>query len=134
MIKGLAHAAFTVKNMEKSLQFYCGVLGLEHAFSAAKENGEPWIEYVKIAPKQYIELFYGGSTSHKPEPEEIGPHHICLLVDSVQKTADHLTSNGWTLDVQPKRGIGKNEQCWTSDPDGNKVEFLQPDEDSPHNQ
>ncbi|SDO24839.1 VOC family protein [Alkalicoccus daliensis] len=134
MINGIAHTAFTVADMKKSLYFYCEVLGLEHAFQVKKENGEPWIEYVKVAPKQYIELFHGGKTSHTPAADEIGPHHFCLLVDNVEEVAAELKKKGLALTVEPKRGLGKNEQCWINDPDGNKIEFLQPDSDSPHNQ
>lgn len=133
MIQGIAHTAFTVADMEKSLHFYCNVLGLEHAFNVKKESGEPWIEYVKIAPKQYIELFHGGDKAHEPAAGEIGPHHFCLLVDSVEEIAAQIKQKGVSLTVEPKRGIGKNEQCWVNDPDGNKIEFLQPDADSPHN-
>jgi glyoxylase I family protein len=134
MIKGIAHTAFIVEDMEASLHFYCNVLGLEHAFHVQKDNGEPWIEYVKAAPRQYIELFHGGTPSSGRSPDEAGPHHLCLLVDDVEKTAEQLKSRGVDLDTEPKRGIGKNTQCWLRDPDGNKIELLAPDPDSPHNQ
>ncbi|WP_444684703.1 VOC family protein [Alkalicoccus luteus] len=133
MIKGIAHTAFVTGNMDKSLQFYCEDLGLEHAFQIKNDKDEPWIEYIKVAPRQYIELFYGGSGVYEPQKQEIGPHHFCLLVDSVDDVAERLKSRGLHLDTEPKRGVGQNRQCWVRDPDGNRIEFLEPDEDSPHN-
>ncbi|QKS70086.1 VOC family protein [Paenalkalicoccus suaedae] len=143
MIIGHAHTAFTATNMDRSLQFYCDALGLAHAFSVKNEQGEPWIEYVKIAPKQYIELFHPTSTSNQQQTTDAhltpgdpaksqGFHHICLLVDDIQYVAATLAEKDIPIDVAPKRGIGKNWQMWTHDPDGNKIEFIQPDDDSEH--
>jgi catechol 2,3-dioxygenase-like lactoylglutathione lyase family enzyme len=132
MIKGLAHVALTVEDMEKSLHFYTDILGLKHAFQVKDDKGQPWIEYVQTGPRQFIELFHGGKNKHEPIDREIGVHHLCLRVDDVNLVADDLEAKGVSLDVKPKRGKGGNYQCWVRDPDGNKIEFLQPDADSPH--
>ncbi|WP_078578175.1 VOC family protein [Salipaludibacillus agaradhaerens] len=132
MITGLAHIALTVENMDKSLSFYCDTLGLTHAFQVSDDNGEPWIEYVQVGPQQFIELFYGGKNKGPSVDQKIGVHHLCFRVDNVHRIAEHLTSQGIQLDVEPKRGKGGNDQCWVSDPDGNRIEFLKPDDDSPH--
>ena len=55
MITGLAHVALVASDMQKSLDFYCGALGLTHAFSIPREDGTPWIEYLKICPGQFLE-------------------------------------------------------------------------------
>ena len=133
-ITGIAHMAITVRDMKKSLAFYCDQLGFDHAFQVKDEKGNPWIEYVKIAPKQYIELFHGGNERPDEPDKAVGFHHVCLLVESVADTAKSLEEQGVPLTVKPKRGLGKNWQCWVNDPDGNRIEFLEPDEDSPHNQ
>lgn len=133
MIGSIAHIAFMVKDMKKSLEFYCDILEFEHAFNVTKEDGTPWIEYVKVAPKQFIELFHDGVHAKENEESQIGYHHFCFLVDDIEATAIHLRSKGVRLDIDPKRGIGKNYQAWIKDPDNNRIEFIQPDSDSPHN-
>ncbi len=46
MVKGLAHAAFNVKDMERSIAFYENTMGVKKAFSIKRpETGEPWREY-----------------------------------------------------------------------------------------
>ena len=46
MVKGLGHAAFNVKDMERSIAFYENTMRFKKAFSVKRlETGEPWREY-----------------------------------------------------------------------------------------
>ncbi|CAM3955377.1 VOC family protein [Alkalicoccus chagannorensis] len=131
-IIGTAHTAFTSGDMAASIQFYTEVLQLDHAFSVPAEDGSPWIEYIRTGPQQYIELFHGGSVRHRRREGEIGPHHLCLLAEDIESIKQQLDASGWPIKAGPKRGIGKNWQLWLEDPDGNLIECIQPDADSPH--
>lgn len=132
MIKQIGHLALTVEDMKKSLYFYCDVLGFERAFDIKDDNENPWIEYIKVCDGQFIELFYGGQ--HKPDAvrDQIGFNHLCLEVRDIFEIAAHLKSFGIKLDVEPVRGKDHNYQCWVRDPDGNRIEFMQLDPESPH--
>ncbi|MDB5053226.1 MAG: Glyoxalase/bleomycin resistance protein/dioxygenase [Bacilli bacterium] len=134
MIKGIGHLALTVEDMEKSLQFYCNVLGFEKAFEIHDDENKPWIVYIKVCPGQFIELFYGGlhKAGNNDKPNQIGFNHLCLEVYDIHEIANHLKSKGLTLDVEPIRGKDNNYQCWAKDPDGNRIEFMQLSPDSPH--
>ncbi len=131
LIKRLGHLALIVEDMERSLHFYCDILGLTKAFELHKDDGSPWIVYVKVCEGQFIELFYGGQ--HKPETQrgQIGFDHLCLEVYDIHEAAAHLRSNGIPLDVEPKQGKDTNYQCWVRDPDGNRVELMQLSPGSP---
>lgn len=131
MVNGFGHIAFTVMDMEKSLQFYCQVLGLENAFEVRDKNGNPWINNLKAGNGQYIELMYGGSEEYKYVEEKAGFSHLCLDVEDIYALADRLRSYGIPLDVEPKQGRDLNFQCWAKDPDGNRIEFMQFHPDSP---
>ena len=50
-ITGIAHAAYNVSDMKASLDFYVVKLGMKHAFSIPRDDGTPWIEYIKVADK-----------------------------------------------------------------------------------
>lgn len=126
MIKGIAHLAFTVADMDKSLHFYCDILGFKKAFELTDDKGKPWIQYIKIAPLQFIELFYGN-----PEPNNKASYsHLSLEVDDINEIADRLKAHG-LLDSPPSQGKDLNYQCWAKDPDGNRIEFMQLDPKSP---
>ena len=65
-MKGIAHAAFNVSDMERALRFYRETFGFEKAFELKHpETGEPWIVYVHAGGNQFIELFYGGVNPQK---------------------------------------------------------------------
>jgi catechol 2,3-dioxygenase-like lactoylglutathione lyase family enzyme len=131
MIKRIGHMAMTVFNMEKSLEFYCDILGLERVFEIKDDDQNPWIEYVKVAPGQFIELFHGGRRKPEEGEQPIGFHHLCLEVYNIHETAAHLKLQGITLDAEPARGKDNNLQCWLKDPDGNRIELMQLDPSSP---
>ncbi|MCS7462902.1 VOC family protein [Paenibacillus doosanensis] len=132
MIKGIGHNAYTVRDMEKSLHFYCDILGFRRIFELRKPPAnEPWIEYLKVKDGQFIELFYGGIKKTEVDMQTIGYNHLCLEVDDIHEIAAHLKSKGVTLDVEPKQGLDLNYQCWAKDPDGNRIEFMQLHPDSP---
>ena len=127
MITGIAHTAYAAADMEATLRFYCGQLGCTHAFSLSRQ-GKPWIEYVKVADGQFLEFFY----VEEGDQFAAGSYkHLCLQVDDIHETARQLQDAGVTLRVLPQQGQDKNWQCWADDPDGNPIEFMQIDPESP---
>lgn len=126
--KGIAHNAYVVSDMEASFDFYINKLGFTHAFSLAHpKTGKPWIEYLKVADGQFIELFY---------PEEGVPAggsylHLCLETPDCVATVNELRARGTVIDVEPNQGSDFNIQAWVHDPDGNKIEIMQISPESP---
>lgn len=109
MITGIGHCAYFVTDMDRAMDYYCRGLGLTHAFELKDDHGRPWIQYLKVADGMFIELFYGS-----PQPAPQGSYsHLCLEVDA-----------------GPSLGKDGNWQCWSHDPDGNRIEFMQISPDS----
>ncbi|OJF97152.1 VOC family protein [Alkalibacterium sp. 20] len=126
MIKGIHHKGFQVTDMEKTLHFYCEVLGFEHAFDLKDSDGYPWIEYVKIADGSFVEFFYGGTEEEKKQND-----HICFEVEAIEALADKLRDKGISFASELSTGKDNNKQFWIKDPDGNWLEFMELDPDSP---
>ena len=132
MIKGIGHTAYNVSDMEKSLHFYCDMLGFKHLFQLKDKDGKPWINYLKVADHQFIELFYDGKkTAGTDTGSEVGYNHLCLEVDDIHQTVNDLKSRGVVLDIEINQGVDLNYQCWTKDPDGNRIEIMQLHPDAP---
>ena len=127
MILGISHIALTVADMDKSVHFYCDVLGFSVAFDINNDKDEPWIKYIKAGSSQFIELFY----NRKGENNNGSFSHVCFEVDDIQKTAKNLRLHNINVDSGPSQGKDNNYQCWAKDPDGNRIEFMQLSPDSP---
>ena len=135
MVTGITHLALTVKDMETSKDFFCRVLGFKKAFEIHEpETGAPWIVYLHAGGTQFVELFYNGARDNPWGPELRGFNHICFAVEDIQHFANHVESEGYTLDVKPRMGLDNNWQCWLTDPDGVRIEIMQISLESPHAQ
>ena len=123
MITNIAHNAYNVADMKKTLAFYCDQLGLRHAFSLANDKGEPWIEYVLVTKDQFIEFFYTqpGFVNRR----EGSYAHLCLQVSDIHEIARRMEEQGIDVYAKPSQGLDHNWQCWANDPDGNPIEFMQ---------
>ena len=135
MIKGIAHAAVTVRDMEESLRFYMQALGFQNAFQILHpETGKPWIIYLGICPGQFLELFYGGKKENPWEDTQIGFDHLCFEVDDIFAAVQRVLEAGYPIDVQPQQGSDHNWQAWVKDPNGVRIELMQIMQESPQAQ
>ena len=129
MINGIAHNALKVVDMEKTLHFYCNVVGFKKAFEINDDENRPWIVYLKIADGQFVELFYGGEAdaARKYAPDLIGYNHFCIETDDIDALAKQFHKQGLIERPEASRGRDLNRHLWIHDPDGNAVEFVQYD-------
>ena len=56
---------------------------------------------------------------------------MCVEVDDIKEAWKRIVDTGAPQDDAPKQGVDFNWQCWTHDPDGNKIELMQLSEDGP---
>ena len=125
-VKSVAHAAYNVQDMERTVAFYEKVFGFKKAFEMNHpKTGEPWIVYIHVEGDQFIELFYGGVEESPYSDRKIGYSHLCLAVSDIHAAAAAVQAAGAPLDAEPSLGIDGNWQCWTRDPDGNRIELMQ---------
>jgi catechol 2,3-dioxygenase-like lactoylglutathione lyase family enzyme len=119
MITGLAHACFTVADVERSLAFYQDTLGLKPAFDFVDDSGRRYGAYLHAGGRSFIELFEGQLDERAAKQSY---RHICLEVDDIESTVRALREQGVEVsDV--KLGRDHSYQAWTSDPDGNRIEL-----------
>ena len=119
MITGMAHACFTVSDLEQSIHFYQNLLGLKPAFDFTREDGTRFGLYLHLGGRNFIELFQGelGERAEKQSYK-----HICLEVDDIETTVTTLRERGVEVS-DPKLGSDQSWQAWIADPDGNRIEL-----------
>ena len=121
MITGIAHACFTVSDLERSIGFYRDGLGLEPAFDFTDESGRRFGLYLHAGGRTFVELFEGKLAE---QAEGQSYRHICLEVDDIESTVRALCERG--IEVSDiKLGSDQSYQAWITDPDGNRFELHQ---------
>ena len=118
MIKALAHVCFTVSDLDASIEFYQGALGLGHAFDFINDDGERFGVYLHVGGRSFVELFAGETG----EGENPSYRHFCLEVDDVEAAVAHLRAEGIEV-TDPALGSDHSWQAWLADPDGNRIEL-----------
>jgi glyoxylase I family protein len=137
------HTGFTVANLDRSLSFWCDVLGFELSHRAhqtgdlAREiTGVPGAEIslaVLKAPGHKIELLeYHAPADRKRvdlRPCDVGSVHVALTVDDLDAVLDAIAASGWkaagkpqTLRTGPNAG---KRVVYVHDPDGTTIELMQ---------
>ena len=124
MIKQLAHLAFSVSDINKSLDFYINKLGFRIKFTLDDEDGNPWIVYLQINEGQFIELFPEYEINEKHHKHS-SYQHFCLEVENIHEVVKNLESQGVKIDEPISMGMDNNYQCWIQDPDGNPIELME---------
>ena len=133
-VLNIGHAGFRVKDMEKSLQFYCDGLGFKRAFTlySQGEDPKPWFEYLAFGENQFVELFYcyDEKKEHPNLKEYYSIHHIALIVDNIKEAYEELKEKGIVMKGDPRLGPDQTWQLWIVDPDGNEIELMEYTEES----
>ncbi len=115
------HTMVRVKDLDKSLDFYCDKLGLENVGRFDVEAGR--FTLVFLAPpgqkEAQIEL------THNWDPEELGEGrnfgHLAYKVDDIYALCDKLMKGGVTINRPPRDG----HMAFVRSPDNVSIELLQ---------
>jgi catechol 2,3-dioxygenase-like lactoylglutathione lyase family enzyme len=143
---GINHVGVTVRNLERSVEFYRDIFGAKLIESPcdmvedqeeSKGLGVPGsvhrICLMEFGPGQYIEFMEFGDVE-SPHPEtlplnQLGNHHISLSIDNMAEWEKKITGMNLEFLYKPIPYVNKDESVsyWAlfKDPDGIAVELLQ---------
>lgn len=124
MIAGFLHGAISVRDIFRSLDFYCGLLGFRYLFHLCDDEGNPKTFYTQLGDNQYLEIFlrkerFGCQKHAAPETLPYGYHHLSLTVPNLADVEQRLARGGISLERREKARL------WVRDPDGNLLEFVE---------
>ncbi|HEY7499442.1 MAG TPA: VOC family protein [Vicinamibacterales bacterium] len=125
------HVGILVGSLDASMKFYNGILGFEEFWRGAAANSPTlsWVNMRVPDGSDYIELMLYGE---KPAADNRGSaHHICLVVPDADKAVAALEARparaGYTRQMAVRTGINRKRQVNLFDPDGTRVELMEPD-------
>jgi len=122
--KAIDHVGLKVTDMDRSLRFYCGVLGLELLRRSERGNGVT-SAVLRVGGQELNVFSRGDLASGRPDDGAAGLDHFCLEMEYA--TADDLMAAlhaaGATIAKGPiKRRDGTS--LFLDDPDGCRVELI----------
>jgi catechol 2,3-dioxygenase-like lactoylglutathione lyase family enzyme len=150
MVKGLWHFSFTVSSLERSIDFYCGLLGMQLRLCQDQNNeytrklvGYPdanlkvaqlSLPDISIGPSGHVlELVQFVAPTLPPHPPGTGhPNsaHLAFTVDDIQAEYTRLREAGVKFRSEPiaiAAGVNRGgATVYFLDPDGVTLELLQP--------
>lgn len=119
LLLGIRHVALNVHDVQKSVEFYCSILGMK-------------LEWMPDAENAYLTSGQDNLALHKlPAGVEPGAnqlvHHIGIVVkepEDVDKWAERLRNNGISLVQEPKTHRDGARSFYFHDPDGLLIQLL----------
>ena len=112
-VTGFDHLVLVVADVERSLEWYCGFLGLEGVRIDEWRSGQAPFPSARINDSTIIDFVNGAS---RDGPDGRNVDHICLVVEPTDLSP--LGEEGPRFGAQ-----GMGTSVYVNDPDGNTVEL-----------
>jgi lactoylglutathione lyase len=123
----LLHTMLRVGNLEKSLAFYCEVLGMKLLRRKDYPAGKftlAFVGYGEESDNTVLELTHNWETSHYDLGNAYG--HIALGVDDIYATCAEIKAQGGRVTREPgPMKHGTTVIAFVDDPDGYKIELIE---------
>jgi catechol 2,3-dioxygenase-like lactoylglutathione lyase family enzyme len=127
VINGSAWPVLGVTSLERSLGFYCGVLGCRVAGGEAPHGGGEGRALLTTEGRPLmLELVA------RPEPSawlnddlQSGIRHVAFKVDDIDRWAARVADAGAPFTLEPRDVMGKVRIAFFLDPDGSHIELVQ---------
>jgi lactoylglutathione lyase len=115
------HTMVRVSDLDASLAFYCGALGLEELRRSEHEGGRFTLVFL-AAPGDHeaqVELTFNWDPEELDGGRNFG--HLAYAVEDIHATCQRLVDHGVTINRPPRDG----RMAFVRSPDGISVELLQ---------
>ncbi len=127
----LRHAGIMVADLNASLKFYHDILAFEEVWRGSSSGGVlSWVNLKVPDGDEYIELMLY-DPANPPTTDRIGNmNHICLEAGDVATAAQILKTRPMPIEckvmTEMKTGLNGRRQVNCYDPDGTRVEIMEP--------
>jgi lactoylglutathione lyase len=125
----ILHLGIIVGDLAAANKFYGDILGFREIWRGSS-NGTTlsWTNMQVPDGEDYIEFML---YKDLPDPDKRGTqHHICLLTPNLAQTQAKLEAlpyrKTYTRPMEPRTGVNRKRQLILFDPDGTRVELMEP--------
>ena len=125
-ISALDHIVLNVADVERSLRFYAGVLGLTAERIEAWRNGQIGFPSVRINAATLIDLVQSPPDPHPDRHPNLA--HFCLVTDdaTLERAMQTLAAQSVAIETGPATrwgARGNAQSIYFRDPDNNLIEL-----------
>lgn len=116
------HSMLRVRDLQQSLDFYCGKLGLVETRRSENANGRYTLVFLAApgdAQRGEIELTWNWDTEDYGSARNFG--HLAFEVDDIHATCERLLAAGVLINRPPRDG----RMAFVRSPDAISIELLQ---------
>lgn len=117
----LEHVNLTVADLERSIGFYCTLLGLRVRWQGMTAGGTPAAHVGDDA--MYLALFEGRGTAPTWDYSTVGYNHMGFVVDDLDAARARLEAQGAPIHAVDPYEPGR--RLYFTDPDGLEVELVE---------
>lgn len=124
MVKKLLHTRYRVTDLEKTVDFYKNVLGLEETRRFTSGRGSQLVFFKAPGSEEQIEICKYDESG----PVIVGPDltHLAFEVEDMDAFAKHAASLGYPLSDGPHRSSNGSVLAFVDAPEGYEIELIQP--------
>ena len=122
------HTMVRVENLEKSMDFYCRILGMQEVSRRDDEKGRYTNVFLKASDDEVnlekrksplLELTYNWDSQEYAGGRNFG--HLCFQVENIYEFCEKVKSEGIIINRPPKDG----RMAFIKSPDNISIEILQ---------
>jgi lactoylglutathione lyase len=125
----IMHVGVAVASLDKAMAFYGDVLGLKETWRGSAKGRElNWVNVRVPDGDDYVEFML---YKDPPSLARLGTmHHMCLEVPDIEAAKSALEARparkNYARDLEIKTGVNKKRQLNLYDPDGTRIELMEP--------
>ena len=117
------HTRYRVNDLERTVKFYCDILGLAEVKRHKSPRGSELVFLKTPGSQELIEItFFPGSGSVRVQPDLT---HLAFEVDSLAEFEKHLATHGLKFSDGPTTTSGGTTFAFIDAPEGYEIEFIQ---------
>lgn len=124
-IVSVNHIAIICKDYQKSLDFYCNLLGFSIISEEYRAERQSMMTKLSLNGQYLLELFTFPNSPDRPtHPEACGLRHLAFTVENIDDIIAELDAQNYAH--EPLRIIDDTERLFFAmDPDGLPIEFVE---------
>jgi len=115
------HTMIRVRNIEKSLEFYCGFVGLHEIRRGTIGDEATLVFLADDEEKHFLELTYNHDNPEYELGDQFG--HLAFAVSNLDEVEEKVKKLGW--EYWPSRPEVPARYIFVCDPDGYEIEIIE---------